>query len=189
MAWTSARWLGLTRRGPGMIDVAIRNSVEADHGSIIALNDAQVQQTSPMDRDRLQLLAGLSSYNKVALVDGAVAAFLLAMQHGAEYHNENFNWFAARFSRFLYVDRIVVGSRFAGLGIGRALYNDLFSYARLHGLGHVVCEYNIEPPNLASKAFHDKFGFKELDTQWVAGGTKQVSLQAAATWPFNPGEP
>ena len=115
------------------------------------------------------------------MVDGEVAGFLLAMRHGAKYQNENYNWFSSRFSTFLYVDRIVVGSRFAGLGIGRALYNDLFSYARRQGLGHVACEYNIEPPNLASKAFHEKFGFKELDTQWVAGGAKLVSLQAAAT--------
>jgi predicted GNAT superfamily acetyltransferase len=27
--------------------------------------------------------------------------------------------------------------------------------------------------------FHDKFGFQELGRQWVAGGTKLVSLQAA----------
>ena len=164
-----------------MKDVVIRNSIQADYGSIIALNDAEVQQTSPMDRDRLNFLASLSDYNKVAVVNGEVAAFLLAMQHGSKYHNENYNWFSSRFSTFLYVDRVVVGSQFAGLGIGRALYNDLFLYARRNGVGHVVCEYNIEPPNLASKAFHDKFGFKELDTQWVAGGTKQVSLQAATT--------
>jgi len=31
----------------------------------------------------------------------------------------------------------------------------------------------------ASQRFHDKFGFKELDTQWVANGTKKVSIQAA----------
>lgn len=31
----------------------------------------------------------------------------------------------------------------------------------------------------ASQRFHDKFGFKELDTQWVANGTKKVSLRAA----------
>ena len=42
-----------------------------------------------------------------------------------------------------------------------------------------ACEYNIQPPNPVSKRFHDKFGFKELDTQWVANGTKKVTLQAA----------
>jgi hypothetical protein len=29
--------------------------------------------------------------------------------------------------------------------------------------------------------FHEKFGFKEQGTQWVANGTKRVSLQVAET--------
>ena len=164
-----------------MEDAAIRNSVEADYDSILVLNDAEVKQTSAMDRDRLILLTNLSSYSKVATIDGEVGAFLLAIQHGANYQNENYCWFASRFSSFIYVDRIVVGSRFAGRGIGRALYNELFSYARLQALERVTCEYNLEPPNAASKAFHERFGFKELDTQWVSGATKLVSLQAAET--------
>ena len=163
-----------------MVHFVIRDSGAADYDAIMALNAAEVQKTSPMDRPRLELLAGLSSYHKVAVVAGEVAAFLLAIRHGADYDNVNYNWFTSRFSTFLYIDRIVVGQQFAGLGIGRALYADLFSYARLHSLGHVTCEYNLDPPNAASKAFHSKFGFKELGRQWVAGGSKQVSFQAAA---------
>ena len=162
-----------------MIDFALRDCVETDYHSIIALNAAEVEKTSAMDLDRLNALVSLSSYTKVAVVAGEVAAFLFAIRHGADYQNVNYNWFASQFSTFLYIDRIVVGSRFAGLGIGRAMYEDLFTYVRFHSLGHVTCEYNIDPPNLASKAFHNKFGFKELGTQWVAGGSKQVSFQAA----------
>jgi predicted GNAT superfamily acetyltransferase len=44
----------------------------------------------------------------------------------------------------------------------------------------VTCEYNIEPPNEASRRFHDKFGFREIGTQWLDDGTKRVSLQAAS---------
>ncbi|MBT1449783.1 hypothetical protein KJ365_02740 [Glaciecola sp. XM2] len=57
----------------------------------------------------------------------------------------------------------------------------MFEFARANAIKTVTCEYNIVPPNLASGAFHDKFGFTELGTQWVAGGSKQVSLQAAQT--------
>jgi hypothetical protein len=32
-----------------------------------------------------------------------------------------------------------------------------------------------------SQVKQTKFGFRELGTQWVAGGTKLVSLQAAVT--------
>lgn len=159
----------------------IRPVAESDFESILRLNDAEVQQTSLMDLDRLLGLVHMSAYCKVATVEEQVAAFLIALREGAPYENDNYGWFASRFSSFLYVDRIVVGSRFSGRRIGSRLYGDLFAFARLQGISTVACEYNIVPPNPASRAFHDKFGFKELGTQWVAGGTKQVSLQAAET--------
>jgi len=115
------------------------------------------------------------------VANGRVAAFLLAMREGAPYLNDNYGWFAARFSQFVYVDRIVVGSDFAGFGVGSRLYEDLFRYARSQGVKAITCEYNVEPPNPASQRFHAKFGFKELGRQWVGQGTKLVSLQAAET--------
>lgn len=157
----------------------IRDITTSDFDAVIALNDAEVQQTSPMDAARLRLLVGMGAYRNVMVVDGEVAAFLIALREGAPYRNDNYDWFASRFPNFLYVDRIVVGAKFAGRGIGSRLYENLFAFARDSGVRAVTCEYNIDPPNPASRAFHDRFGFRELGTQWVAGGTKQVSLQAA----------
>jgi len=157
----------------------LRDAIEDDFPGIVKINELEVQQTSAMDMARLHLLASMSSYLRVATVEGQVAAFLLALRDGAAYKNDNYGWFSARFPRFLYVDRIVVNREFTGLGIGSMLYNDLFAYARLNGIKTITCEYNIRPPNPASRVFHDKFGFKELDTQWVAGGSKLVSLQSA----------
>ncbi len=162
-----------------MKQIQIRNTTALDYPRILELNDAEVQHTSAMDVNKLSALADLSCYHKVAVVDGRIAAFLLAMPENVAYQSENYVWFAARFSQFIYIDRIVVDVEFSGLKIGSLLYQDLFSYARLRGVQHVTCEYNIQPPNPASKNFHDKFGFKELDTQWVANGSKQVSLQVA----------
>lgn len=159
----------------------IRDMVESDFESIVRLNDAEVQQTSQMDLDRLGRLVRMSSYCKVATVDGQVAAFLIALREGAPYENDNYEWFASRFPRFLYVDRVVVAAHLSGHKIGSKLYGGMFEFARSHCVDTITCEYNIEPPNPASRAFHDKFGFKEVGTQWVAGGTKQVSLRAAET--------
>ena len=160
-------------------NVAIRDAAPPDYGAILALNDADVIFTSAMDRERLTLLDGLSCYHRVACKDGQVAAFLLAMQSGALYENDNFAWFSARYATFVYVDRIVVSSSARGLRLGSLLYEDLFAWARREGIGVVACEYNIVPPNEPSRLFHARFGFKEQGTQWVANGTKQVSLQAA----------
>jgi hypothetical protein len=114
-------------------------------------------------------------------VDGRVAAFLLAMCSGASYENDNFAWFALSFPRFIYIDRVVVSPAFRGLRLGSLLYEDLFRHARDNAIPLVTCEYNIVPPNEPSRLFHDKFGFREQGTQWVASGTKRVSLQAAPT--------
>jgi predicted GNAT superfamily acetyltransferase len=162
-----------------MRKILIREATEQDFSRILVLNDVEVQQTSAMDLPRLNYLAQMAGYHKVATVDGTVAAFLLAFRDGAPYQNANYAWFAARFSTFFYVDRIVVAAEFSGLKIGSLLYQDLFHVARTNGVRTICCEYNIQPHNLASQAFHDKFGFKELGRQWVANDTKQVSLQSA----------
>ena len=156
-----------------------REIVETDFEAILKLNDAEVKQTSPLDADSLRSLVLMSAHSSVVTLDGEVAAFLIALREGTSYASENYRWFVARLPRFLYVDRVVVDARFSGCGIGSRLYADLFAFARTQEVDTVTCEYNLVPPNPASRAFHAKHGFCELGTQWVAGGSKRVSLQAA----------
>lgn len=158
--------------------ILLRDAEPGDFGRIVQLNAAEVDKTSAMDAQRLQSLDQLAGYHKVATAEGAIAAFLLAMDDAAGYDNDNFRWFAARYPRFFYVDRIVVDAAHAGRGIGARLYRDLFAHARERGIGTIVCEYNIDPPNPASRAFHDRFGFREVGIRDVAGGGKRVSMQA-----------
>ncbi|GJM13200.1 MAG: acetyltransferase [Pseudohongiella sp.] len=159
--------------------ISIRPASEADFDAIVELNDAEVQQTSPMNLQRLALLNSISDYHRVAVVDDRIAGFLLTMRESASYTNDNFSWFAGRYSRFIYIDRIVVADYSSGKGIGRALYEDLMQFARSNETYILACEYNIEPPNLPSKKFHDRMGFKQVGTQRVAMDTKLVSLQVA----------
>lgn len=159
--------------------ILIRDATEADFDRIVELNAAVVRDTSAMDLDRLRWLHTIAFQHRVALADGKVVGFLLSMRNGAAYANDNFGWFSGRYPRFVYIDRIVVDGACAGQGIGRLLYEDLFAECRAKGIGTLACEYNLEPPNPASKAFHDRFGFAEVGTQRVADGTKLVSLQVA----------
>jgi uncharacterized protein len=167
--------------GLGMPSVVIRPAVPTDFETICALNLAEVQHTSAMDITRLVELNAISCYHKVACLGGIVSAFLLAMCSGSPYKNDNFDWFSTKYSRFIYVDRVVVSSASRGLRLGSRLYEDIFSHARSNAIPLITCEYNLVPPNEASRLFHDKFGFKEQGTQWVANGTKRVSLQVAET--------
>lgn len=157
----------------------IRDAIDADFDRIVELNAAVVRETSVMDIARLRQLHALAFHHRVAVVDGEIAGFLLAMRDGAAYANDNFGWFSARYPRFAYVDRIVVDAAISGKGIGRRLYDDLFDRARQLSIDIIACEYNLAPPNPASKLFHDRFGFTEVGRQHVAGGTKLVSLQIA----------
>jgi predicted GNAT superfamily acetyltransferase len=166
-----------------MSNVVIRLAMAADFEAICALNLAEVRHTSAMDLSRLTELDAISCYHKVLCLDGNVSAFLLAMCDGAPYENDNFAWFSKTYPRFIYVDRVVVSSACRGQRLGSLLYEDVFRHARSNAIPLVTCEYNLIPSNEPSRLFHDKFGFKEQGTQWVANGTKQVSLQVAEALP------
>ena len=162
-----------------MDDPVIRDATAADFPRIVAMNAAEVAHTSAMDSSRLRFLHDAACLHRVAEVGGEVAAFLLAFRDGAHYPNPNFDWFAARYPSFLYVDRVVVDARFGGRGIGSLLYRDLFDHARRVGAAVVTCEFNVVPPNEASARFHARWVFAEVGRQWLDDGRKQVSLQAA----------
>ncbi len=156
----------------------LRDYRPTDADAVLALNAASVAVLSPLDPIHLRALAAQAAYHRVAERDGGMVGFLLALREGSAYASPNYRWFAARYPRFLYIDRVVVGADQRGVGIGAALYADLFAFARAAGLDTVACEYDIEPPNEASARFHARFGFSEVGRQRLAGG-KQVSLQVA----------
>lgn len=162
-----------------MDEPVLRRAEAADFPRVLALNAGVVTATSAMDLTRLRALDALAAYHRVAEAGGRVVAFLLAMDHAAAYDNDNFRWFAARYPRFVYVDRIVVDAAAAGLGIGTRLYRDLFAHARRAGIERIVCEYNLEPPNPASAAFHARLGFTETGKRRSADGSKLLSMQMA----------
>lgn len=158
----------------------IRDAAAADFSEILDLNEASVHFLSPLDAARLQRLHAEAGYHRVAVIDGRIAGFLLAFREGCSYDSPNYRWFATRYERFLYIDRIVVAHADRSRGVGKLLYEDLFRFAEAAQVGRVTCEFDIDPPNEASRRFHAQYGFQEVGTQQVAGGTKSVSLQAAS---------
>lgn len=146
---------------------------------ILALNAESVQFLSPLSARLLEHLHASAAYHKVVLDGQRVAAFLLALAPGARYDSVNYQWFDSRYSDFLYVDRVVVSPAARGNGLASLLYRDLFQTALAQGCARVACEFDVEPPNRASEALHIRFGFTEVGTQRVAGGSKLVSLQSA----------
>ena len=156
------------------------SGAEALGTSLLALNNDHAQELSWMEPQRLEYLV---SEAFLALRIGNVDAFLLAFDQDARYDNPNFEWFRARYPRFVYVDRIVVAASARGRGYARRLYCDLFERAVHAHHDRVVCEVNSIPPNPASDAFHAALGFVEAGTASVYNGSRTVrylSYQPAA---------
>jgi predicted GNAT superfamily acetyltransferase len=158
----------------------IRQAREADFGEILDLNSEWVHCTSALDRPALVRLHEQAAYHRVVESGGHVVAFLLALREGADYDSPNYSWFCGRGDGFLYIDRVIVDRAEQGRGVARTLYRDLFSFAKSQSITQVVCELDLDPPNEASRRFHDALGFREVGTQWVADGTKRVSLRRAS---------
>jgi predicted GNAT superfamily acetyltransferase len=158
--------------------VTIREATREDFAAVLALNAESVHFLSPLKPERLEALHRQAAYHRVVEIDGDVVAFLLAFREGADYDSPNYVWFAERYPRFLYIDRIVIAPSQRGAGLGVLLYEDIAAFAAQAGVPWLTCEFDIEPPNPVSMRFHQRMGFREVGTQRVGGGKKQVSLQA-----------
>jgi uncharacterized protein len=139
--------------------------------ALLALNNAHAQELSWLEPERLENLVAQAF---LARRIGEIAAFLLALDQGAEYDSPNFLWFRSRYRRFVYVDRVVVALSARGQGHARRLYHDLFEQAVRAGHERICCEVNIRPPNPVSDASHAALGFVEVGTAKVYDGTRTV---------------
>lgn len=139
--------------------------------ALLGLNNAHARELSWLEPARLEYLVGEAL---AARRIGELDAFLLAFDQDARYDSPNFLWFRARYSRFVYVDRIVVASSARGRGCARKLYDDLFEHTVRIEPDRVVCEVNQNPPNPASDAFHAALGFAEVGTANVYEGSRTV---------------
>jgi predicted GNAT superfamily acetyltransferase len=156
----------------------LRKSKFKDLKRILELNEESVHYLSPLTMQKLQLLSSQSEMLNVIEVDGIVEAFVLTVREGQPYDSVNYLWFSEHYDQFLYIDRVVVSVKMQGKALGQMLYQSVFEHANLIGVPYITAEIDINPPNLGSLKFHEKFGFKEVGKQSVADGKKIVSLQA-----------
>lgn len=144
---------------------------EALSRALLDLNNSHAEELSELEPARLLHLV---SEAFLARRIGEADALLIAFDQDADYDSPNFLWFQSRYPRFVYVDRIVVGSQARGRGLARRLYLDLFEAARRAGHEHIVCEVNSDPPNPGSDAFHASLGFAEVGSAAIHSGAKTV---------------
>lgn len=151
-----------------MPEVTIEDLKVSDEGTaFLALNNAFAVETSYLEPDAWQGLLGRARF---ALAVLPAQAFLLAFDQKPAEVSPNFDWFSARFSDFVYIDRVVVAASAHGQGLGKALYERLFEDAAAAGFARITCEVNIDPPNPGSLAFHERMGFAAVGEQRLENG-------------------
>lgn len=158
----------------------IRDANAGDFERILQLNEESVEFLSPLKPMRLEKLHAEAGYHRVIVSDSEIVGFLMAFRENADYDSTNYQWFVKRFGQFLYIDRVVVGKQHQGRGIGNRLYDDVFAFARGNGVSKITCEFDIDPPNHASRRFHERYGFSEVGTRSYGDIAKHVSLQMVA---------
>ena len=149
-----------------------------DYDYVLELNEENVDVLIPTDREELKYLAEKAALFQTIYVDEVPAGFIIALREGLEdYDFKSYRWFNERYSKFLYIDRIVVDKKYWKKGLGRKLYQYAFVYAKENDIEIVAAAITTIPYNKESLAFHAKMGFTEVGEQLIRGGTVKISQQ------------
>jgi predicted GNAT superfamily acetyltransferase/uncharacterized protein YggU (UPF0235/DUF167 family) len=167
--------LGLRAPATSVSAPTLRELTRADWPRLLELNLASERELSALDEQRLEWILSLAQRAVGVERDGEVVGFALALAPGTSYDSENYRWFASRFERFLYLDRIAVAESQRRRGFAMQLYDAMEAAAR--PFERMVCEVNVLPANPASLAFHAARGYTELG-RLEHGPEKAVALLA-----------
>ncbi len=149
-----------------------------DYDYVLELNEENVDVLIPTDREELKYLAEKAALFQTIYVDEVPAGFIIALREGLEdYDFKSYRWFEERYSKFLYIDRVVVDKKCWKKGLGRKLYQYAFDYAKGNDIEIVGAAITTVPYNEESMAFHAKMEFHEIGEQLIRGGTVRISQQ------------
>ena len=149
-----------------------------DYDYVLKLNEENVNVLIPTDRGELEYLAEKAALFQTIYVDEVPAGFIIALREGLkDYDFRSYRWFEERYSKFLYIDRVVVDKKYRKRGLGRKLYQYAFDYAKGNDIEIVGAAITTIPYNKESLAFHAKMGFHDVGEQLIRGGNVRISQQ------------
>lgn len=132
--------------------MSVRPFSQTDLAWVLTLNNLHAREVNEISEAWLAELVAVCARARV--IDDV--AFLVAFDETTPTQGPHHAWWKARRASFVYVDRVVVAESARGRGLARLLYEDLASSSSGRPL---VSEVNIDPPNPASIAFHERLGF------------------------------
>ena len=162
----------------------IREVAPEELDVVLTMNENAVPHVNSLRMEEMRDLRDQAAYFRVAAAgdSGSVAAFLIGLTPDARYGSPNFLWFRRNYPSFAYIDRIAVAEQARRHGLASALYGDFERHfaARFPIL---ACEVNLRPSNPASMKFHLCQGFRQVGSQVIDEGAKEVALMVKALAP------
>ena len=155
--------------------------VHADLGRVLEINEANVPDVGSVDLAGLSQLVDQAALNLVVTDAHGIVGFCIVVAPGADYASINYRWFMEHYDHVLYLDRVAFDARSTGLGLGRALYEEVYQLMRAnHGNATgLTLEVNVDPPNERSLAFHAAMGFSEVGRQMSHGFEVSLMMRPA----------
>ncbi len=162
--------------GLGTVEtMAISALADAPEQDVLALNNAHAAELSWLEPDDLRHLIAEAFYAEAV---GGCDAILIAFDQDADYASPNFQWFRARYPRFVYVDRVVV--------------SPVAEAAAWRARSTMICSIGLPPPAYdrhlrgqfdaaqpaASDAFHAALSFLVVGSAAIHDGKKSVRYYA-----------
>lgn len=152
----------------------ISKIVQNDFDEVLALNEASVPHVNLIGRDELEWFCDNAAFAQTARIDERLAGFLIGLRPGTTYASLNYRWFCDNYDDFAYVDRVAVSEWARRQKVAESLYT---AFARSQSdAPFMTCEVNLRPPNEGSMVFHQRMDFRQVGSQEINGGEKEVAL-------------
>jgi uncharacterized protein len=162
----------------------IREVAPGELDAVLEMNEKAVPHVNSLQMEEMLELRNQSAYFRVAAAGGSGApeAFLIGLTPDARYGSPNFLWFCRNYPSFAYIDRVAVAEDARRHGLASALYDDFERHFRAR-FPMLACEVNLRPSNPASMEFHLRQGFRQVGSQVIDQGAKEVAMMVKALSP------
>jgi predicted GNAT superfamily acetyltransferase len=153
----------------------IRPFQTQDLHPIWRINQANTPAVGSLELAQLEQVVEQSKVALVVEQGSEILGFVICMAPDSTYTSPNFLFFAKRYERFLYIDRVAVAEPSRGQGLGRRLYQALQEQSP----DPLACEVNTVPLNQSSLDFHAKLGFVPVGAGQAKGYSVRYLMRTA----------